>query len=92
MEEKRAITSSNFFPIGGAFCVLGAEEEGEVPSGTEAEAGGASEGPTGGIARAFFSAGSPSLGTTPSMESVAATGEGSSLLPPLHQEVIKVIL
>ncbi|KAL0411872.1 UNVERIFIED_CONTAM: hypothetical protein Slati_3776900 [Sesamum latifolium] len=65
---------------------LGPKEEGEVPSGTEAGAGGASEGPAGGIAGAFsfFSVGSPSLGTTPSMESVAATGEDSSLLPPLH--------
>ncbi|KAL0395332.1 UNVERIFIED_CONTAM: hypothetical protein Slati_4499400 [Sesamum latifolium] len=65
---------------------LGPKKEGEVPSGTEAEAGGASEGPAGGIAGAFsfFSAGSPSLGTTPSMESVAATGGDSSLLPPLH--------
>ncbi|KAL0427954.1 UNVERIFIED_CONTAM: hypothetical protein Slati_2970200 [Sesamum latifolium] len=66
---------------------LGPEEEGEVPSGTAAEVGGASEGPAGGIAGAFsfFSAGSPSLGTTPSMESVAATGGGdSSLLPPLR--------
>ncbi|KAL0456615.1 UNVERIFIED_CONTAM: hypothetical protein Slati_1000700 [Sesamum latifolium] len=80
MEEKRAITSSNFFPTGGAFCVLGPEEEGEVPSGTAAGAGGASEGPAGGIAGAFsfFSAGSPSLGTTPSMESVAATGGGGT--------------
>ncbi|KAL0462459.1 UNVERIFIED_CONTAM: hypothetical protein Slati_0133500, partial [Sesamum latifolium] len=63
---------------------LGPEEEGEVPSGTEAGAGGASKGPAGGIAGAFFSAGSPSLGDHPSMESVAATGEDSSLLPPLH--------
>ncbi|KAL0455176.1 UNVERIFIED_CONTAM: hypothetical protein Slati_0856800 [Sesamum latifolium] len=66
---------------------LGPEEEGEVPSGTAAGVGGASKGPAGGIAGAFsfFSAGSPSLGTTPSMESVAATGGGdSSLLPPLR--------
>ncbi|KAL0462413.1 UNVERIFIED_CONTAM: hypothetical protein Slati_0128900 [Sesamum latifolium] len=65
---------------------LGPEEEGEVPSGTAAGAGGASEGPAGGIAGAFsfFSAGSPSLGTTPSMESVAATGGGLlTSLPPL---------
>ncbi|KAL0458950.1 UNVERIFIED_CONTAM: hypothetical protein Slati_0522200 [Sesamum latifolium] len=49
----------------GPFWSSGPEEEGEMPSRTAAGAGGASEGPVGGVAGAFFcfSAGSPSFGT-----------------------------